>query len=242
MLAAGTAFACREVKQCQLAAEPDARRRPPLYAARDALRLSMAAALWGNAVVLTGRRFGHDQEITLVGVPLFGVATAWWLYRRRGFGLSIIGLRRPRHEHLPKVLTVMAAAASLFAAGFAVAGLVTFGEEMHGLRTIRVVVGTAFGEELIHRGVLLAVWARTGVSLRHMTLANMVTFGAWHLAGATCDGFAPDEVIGPAVLAVPLVWLRLRFRSIFVPMVFHAAPNLIGVFKPLEAACPYPFG
>lgn len=195
---------------------------------------SLAAIGWGNGAVLAGRRFGHDQWFTLIAVPLFGLAGGWWL-RRRGFPRQAIGLQRPRSDQAG-FLTGLTVAAAVFAGLWAVAGLATFGQEMRGLRTIRTIVATAFGEELIHRGVLLAVWTSTGRTVWPVAGANMIAFGAWHLAGATGDGFHPAEVVGPAAVALPLVWLRLRFHSIFAPMAFHAATNLPGVFSRLPPA------
>jgi len=205
-----------------------------------ALGWSAAAVLWGNAVVLAGRRFGQDQWISLFAVPLFGAAVAWWSCRRGGFRRSTLGLQRPRTGGVHVLLSGITLAAALLAAGCAIVGLATFGQDMRGVRTIRTLVGTAFGEELIHRGVLLALWAKSGVSTARVLVANMVTFGAWHLAGATCDGFHPGEVLWPTAGAVLFVWLRLRFRSILAPTAVHAL-NVFGVFKPLER-CPYSFG
>jgi membrane protease YdiL (CAAX protease family) len=126
------------------------------------------------------------------------------------------------------------------------AGLASFGHDGRGLRTIRTLVGTAFGEELVHRGVLLAVWAGTGVAGWVVVAANIVTFGFWHIAGASCwlvecttDScrFQWAEVLGPGGLAVMLVWVRLRFASILAPAVFHAASNIIGVFRAPKLPC-----
>ena len=223
-------FVIREQSTCraELAA---IRRAGSSTSAVGAVAWSLAAIGWGNAVVLAGRRLGHDQWITLIAVPLFGLA-GWWRLRGRGFACRAIGVQPPRPDHTP-FLTALMVVATVFAGICAIGGLATFGQDMRALRTIRTVVGTAFGEELVHRGVLLGVWASTGVTGRQVVAANMVVFGAWHVAGATGDGFRPGEVIGPAALALPLVWLRLRFRTIFAPMAFHAATNLPGVFARL---------
>ena len=201
---------------------------------------SLVAIGWGNGVVLAGRRFGHDQWITLFAVPLFGAAGAWWLHRRRGFRRSTIGLQPPRAAGVHPFVSGLTLVAALLAVGCAVVGLATNDGDMRGLSTIRTLIGTVFGEELIHRGVLLAVWANTGVSPGRVLAANVVTFGAWHVSGAICDGFDAGEVFLPAAGAVLFVWLRLRFRSILAPMAVHAL-NVFGVFKPFER-CPYPFG
>lgn len=225
----------REAERCrvELLDERSGSGRP--ISVQAAAAWSAGAVGWGNAVVLAGRRFGLDQWITLIGVPLFGLVGWWWL-RSRGFSRQAIGLQRPRADH-GCLLTGIIWAAALFAVVCAAAAVATNGEEMRALRAIRTMVGTAFGEELIHRGVLLAVWASTGVGGWVVVAANMVVFGAWHVAGATCDGFHLWEVVGPAGLAVPLVWLRLRFHSIFAPMAFHAATNIGGVFDGSTPRC-----
>lgn len=228
------AFVFREQGACRVELAAIRSGGPPTSIV-GAVAWSLAAVAWGNAVVFAGRRFGHDQWVTLIAVPLFGLAGWWWL-RRRGFRRQALGAQRPRTDHAP-FLTALTVTAAGFAGICAIAGLATFGQELRGLRTIRTIVGTAFGEELIHRGVLLAVWASTGLAGWQVAGANMIVFGTWHLAGAVCDGFHPAGVIGPAALAVPLVWLRLRFRSIFAPIAFHAATNLPAVFNPPTPPC-----
>src|SRR5918992_2922911 len=94
--AAGAAFLRREIACCRseiATLRSKTGRAVPLAAA---VGWSAAAVMWGNAVVVAGRRYGHDQWISLVGVPVFGVAGAWWLCRQRGFRLTTIGLRLPR--------------------------------------------------------------------------------------------------------------------------------------------------
>jgi membrane protease YdiL (CAAX protease family) len=200
----------------------------PIHAA-SAVAWSVAAIIWGNGVVAAGRRFGHDQWITLVAVPLFGLAGWWWL-ARRGFRREALGIRFPRTDDA-RLLNGLTVAAALFVGAGALAALASFDPDMRGLRTVRTIAGTAFGEELTHRGVLLALWANTGLAPRQVLVANMVVFGAWHLAGASRGDFQTWEAIGPAILALPLVWVRLRSRSILAPATFHAASNISGVFN-----------
>ncbi|MEW6473413.1 MAG: CPBP family intramembrane glutamic endopeptidase [Actinomycetota bacterium] len=220
--------AVREARRCrgELAA---IRSAGPSISPTAALGWSVAAVLWGNGLVAVGRRVGHDQWITLVGVPLFGAAGWWWL-QRRGCTRRAIGLRWPRPD-LPRPLVILTGAAAVVAGVLTAAGLATAGQDRRGLRTVRTVVGTAFGEELVHRGVLLTVWAMSGASTGTTVAANAVVFGLWHATGADHAG----EVAGPALAALTLVWLRLRSRSILVPAVFHAATNLGGVFSAREA-------
>ena len=91
------------------------------------------------------------------------------------------------------------------------------------LHLVRVLVGTALGEELVHRGVLIATWSSTSVRARGVVLANVVAFGAWHVASAWhADGFEPREIAPPAGGAVLFLWARLRFRSVLAPAAGHA--------------------
>ena len=222
-------FAVGEMRCCRSELAALGRQtRSERLSVRSALAWSLATVMWGNGVVLAGRRYGADQWITLIGVPAFGGVGCWWL-RRRGFSLSSIGLRAPFARNA-RWLTRALHAVALVAAVATVAGLATFSHDMRGLRTIRTIVGTAFGEELIHRGVLLTMWASTGVPARAVVAMNMVVFGIWHVAGATGDGFDPRQVFGPTVGAVLFVWLRLRFASVFAPMAAHAI-NVFGVFE-----------
>jgi membrane protease YdiL (CAAX protease family) len=195
---------------------------------------SAVAVVWGNGVVTAGRAFGHDQLATLVGVPLFGLAGWGWL-ARRGFRREAIGMRFPRVDRAGP-LTVPTAVAAVVVAVGTVAGLATSADEMRPLRTIRTIVGTAFGEELIHRGVLLTLWASTGARASVVLAANMVGFGAWHAAGASCGGFRPAEVLWPTIGAALFVWLRLRFRSVWAPVTVHGL-NVLGVLRPPKPPC-----
>jgi membrane protease YdiL (CAAX protease family) len=202
----------------------DAGRRTSLA---GAVAGSLFAVTWGNGLVVAGRRLGHDQVITLLGVPALGVAGVLWLHRRkwptRAFGLHWPEADPPRR--LGFALVGVAAAALVFGT----AGL-ALGDAGLRLRLARLVIGTAAGEELLHRGVLLALWSSTPLRGPWVLAANMVAFGAWHAAGAVHpDGFKPAEVIGPALATVPLLWARLRFRSLLIPTLFHAASNMPGL-------------
>jgi hypothetical protein len=241
-LAALAALAVREADRCRL--ELDGLRSDwgwsmsPRCAAAG---WSVAAVAWGNGVVVVGRVVGGDQWITLSSVPGFGFLGWWWLWRK-GFRRQAIGVRLPRADGARALTGAMWAAVGFVGVCSSV-GLARFGHDMRGLRTIRTVLGTAFGEELSHRGVLLVLWANAGVSAGVVLVANVVVFAAWHVAGAWhvsgpgCGRFHPGDLFGPGVGAVLAVWLRLRFRSVFAPMAFHAATNIMGVFKAAGTRC-----
>jgi hypothetical protein len=187
-------------------------RRPIPVAA--AIGVSAAVVVAGNGIVVAGRVFGHDQAITLVTVPAVGAIGAVQL-RRRGRQWADVGIAplswpdRP----LPKVVFAAALVLAVGRAAVSVAGA----DEDVLLPLARVVVGTALGEELVHRGVLLAVWSATRANRWIVVVANMVTFGLWHVAGAfKDDGFAVLDVLGPALLTVLLLWARLPVQAVFI--------------------------
>lgn len=193
-----------------------------------AVGASVLVATLGNAVVVAGRRWtGQSEWITLVGVPAIGIAGAAVLLRRgwsrRDLGLRWLAVDPPRwFVHGGVALGFAVAATS------GVIGKIT-GEDLPIVEVLRLLVGTALGEELVHRSVVLGVWASTTVAGRWVVVANMGTFALWHVASATHrSGFRWWEVAGPGALALVLVWGRLRSRSIVAPASFHAAPNMAG--------------
>jgi membrane protease YdiL (CAAX protease family) len=108
---------------------------------------------------------------------------------------------------------------------------------------VRIPLATAFAEELLFRGVLLALFRRRR-SATAAVLWTSLLFGAWHIL-PTIDHYqgnpASDLVADPgrgrrlAVLATTLsttgagagfAWLRLRSRSVLAPALAHAALNV----------------
>ena len=95
-------------------------------------------------------------------------------------------------------------------------------------------LGTVVFEELIFRGVLLAVlqrvWSRTA-----SLVVSAVCFGLWHLPpalrGASDKGAAAAVGVVVGTIAVTTVagaafaWLRLRSGSLIAPMMAHLATN-----------------
>jgi membrane protease YdiL (CAAX protease family) len=99
------------------------------------------------------------------------------------------------------------------------------------LSTLRLVVGTAFGEELIHRGALFALWSSTGSSPQMVAVANGIAFGAWHIAGVRSQGWVgrASEVFVPAIAGTALfLWGRCRSKSVAGSWALHLATNLPG--------------
>ena len=204
------------------------RLRPRAVPAREALGISLGVAAWGNGVVIVGRITGQPEWTTLIGNPAAAVAAVLWM-GRRGWTRTGLGLRGPRFEAGDRVQPVFTVAALAWAAGWLVAG-VAGAREISGLRLARLAVGTAVAEEVLHRGVLPAVWAGTGASARTVVLVNMTSFGAWHVAGAVKSGtFHPLEVVGPALGAVVFLWARMRTGSVLPPAAAHFAGNITGL-------------
>ncbi len=198
-----------------------------------AVGASALVAVLGNAVVLAGRRWnGQSEWITLVGVPAIGLAGAAMLSRRgwtrRDLGFRWLSADPPTwFTHGAVTLAVLVAATS------GVIGKIV-GGDLPAVELVRLLVATALGEELVHRGVVLGVWASTTVVGRWVVVANMGTFALWHVASATHrSGFRWWEVAGPGVLATILLWGRLRSRSIVAPAAVHAAPNMTAFLPPL---------
>lgn len=87
-------------------------------------------------------------------------------------------------------------------------------------------VGTALVEELVFRGVVLAVSWRI-FSARNAVLASAVIFGLWHIPPIVHDG--PATVLGTVAATtaagVGFALLRLRTGSVIAPMLAHVATN-----------------
>jgi membrane protease YdiL (CAAX protease family) len=109
--------------------------------------------------------------------------------------------------------------------------------------TVRIPLATALAEELMFRGVLLALF-RQRRSATAALLWTSLLFGAWHVL-PTIDHYqgnpASDLIADPrrgrrlAVLATTLstagagagfAWLRLRSGSVLSPVLAHAAINV----------------
>jgi membrane protease YdiL (CAAX protease family) len=109
--------------------------------------------------------------------------------------------------------------------------------------TVRIPLATALAEELLFRGVLLALFRQRRTTAAAVLWTSLL-FGAWHVL-PTIDHYqgnpASDLVADPvrgrrlAVLTTTLstaaaggafAWLRLRSRSVLAPVLAHAAINL----------------
>lgn len=196
------------------------RRRVPIPAA---LVGSVFVVVLGNGVVLGGRQWCQPEWITLVGVPVIGLLGVF-LMGQRGWQPSDLGLQGLKWEPATacRWLVWLAVVLGVGSAAFAL-----FRERISVLDAATLFIGTAIGEEIVHRGVVLGAWAATGIRAAWVVMASMITFALWHVAGANKkSGFKWFDVIGPAALALPLLWARLRFRSVLAAAAFHGAANM----------------
>jgi membrane protease YdiL (CAAX protease family) len=188
---------------------------------------------------------------TYVWVNAAGGVGALALGRRLGLGTEELGSSRRR---LRRGLVIGAAAGTAVALGLA--GLWMVSREpfrdarAQGLSAlgvlyeagVRIPLGTAFFEEILFRGLLLA-WLAKQYGTRRGLLWSSALFGLWHVLPTweatalyqggslrTAGGWqAPAGVLGGAVAtgAVGAAFgvLRLRSGSLAAPVVVHAVAN-----------------
>lgn len=190
--------------------------------------LSVAAGLvtCGNGIVLAGRGLGARELTTSVGmgvVSLIGLGVA----RTTGCQARDLGLRRP--ERLgPKWPLQLAGGAVVVGLAFAALRRETCDVAAPVAGVLgRMLLATAFGEELAFRGVLVATSLASPLSRSSAVALNVVAFGAWHIAGAFgARGFQPVEVLVPTAGAVLFLWARGRYGSVLAAALLHAAFNV----------------
>jgi uncharacterized protein len=101
---------------------------------------------------------------------------------------------------------------------------------------VRIPLETALAEEVIFRGVLLALGLRSR-SRGWAIVTSSVLFGLWHvvprLGAPARDAYGrPDASATAAVFATTAIagagfaWLRLRAGSVLAPVLAHAALNM----------------
>jgi hypothetical protein len=101
-----------------------------------------------------------------------------------------------------------------------------------------LLVVTAFGEELVFRGLLLVLAYRLFDRVP-AEVATAVAFGLWHVPDALADGGGSGVGVQIAVVAAQVVatsaagigfsWLRHRTESLAGPVGAHVATNLPGL-------------
>ena len=107
---------------------------------------------------------------------------------------------------------------------------------------VRIPFGTALFEEVVFRGVLLAVFLR-GTSPTMAAIASSAVFGLWHIAPTAVslelNGIAASSPEGLAAIAgavavtsaagLVFTWLRWRSGSLLAPVLAHWATNALGL-------------
>ncbi len=200
------------------------RRRVPLPVAGF---VTVLLVLWGNGVVLVGRHLGASDEVTLAAHPLLALACTAILVQS-GWRPGTLGFRRPLPEPASGQLRLLLGA--LVATSLTASAVVLALDPSKRLEAIRLLLGTAAGEEILHRSVLLALWTSSSASPAATVWVSMAAFGLWHLAGSFHgDAFHPLEVAVPAVGTLVFLWARLRYRSVTAPIIVHIATNLPGI-------------
>jgi uncharacterized protein len=112
---------------------------------------------------------------------------------------------------------------------------------------LRIPLGTAFVEEVLFRGVLLAGLQTS--EFPHPILASAVLFGLWHIA-PTCNLVAANRptaqsrvyVIAAVVSVLAMTgaglgfaWLRLETGSLSAPIALHATVNSLATLAAFKA-------
>ena len=192
-----------------------------------AVLMTILLVIWGNAVVLLGRLLEASAEVTLVAHPALALGVTLLLLRR-GWRPGTLGFSYPEPQPDSRPLRGLLAVLAV-AVGVACAGVLAL-EPSKRLDVIRLLLGTAAGEELLHRSGLLAVWLSSSARPLLVTVASSASFGAWHLVGAFQGGaFHPLEVAVPALGTLMFLWARLRYQSVAAPIVLHVVTNLPGI-------------
>jgi uncharacterized protein len=162
------------------------------------------------------------------------VALAWAL--RRGLHGDDLGLDRSAAGRSARVGGLLAAGIVAVVALLAAIGALPADPEVAGLDGGRVAfrllvaipIGTAIGEELLFRGVLLAAWDRVLPPGRSAAVVSAL-FGLWHVVAEwqRTGGVAlvGGVVATAAVSLFVLCPLRRRTGSVVAPIVVHAATN-----------------
>jgi len=129
------------------------------------------------------------------------------------------------------ILVAIPASRSYFSSSHAVSGSTT----SRFLQPLVVIpLGTVVFEEVIFRGVLLAVLLRWG-SRRQAIVVSSVVFGFWHVIPALGHvsgkgvvaslGVVVGTIAATSVAGALFAWLRIRSNSLFAPILAHVATN-----------------
>ena len=209
--------------------------------------LLVALLLYGNVVAYRAVRAPVVVAVNLVlGAGLVVAA------RAAGVSWQALGLHPGA---APRGLLWGAAMAAVVAGGGALVALTPVRRAFADLRTVRMVprelafhyvvripFGTALFEEVVFRGVLLALLARETTALVAV-VASSIAFGLWHI-GASLDFLRanrPDAGrrarVAAALAGIGVTFggglafaaLRLAAGSLAAPVLVHAVVNTVGL-------------
>lgn len=222
--------------------------RAPTDRARGAWQLTAAVV-----ALLIGLNLAGNLLVEGVGVAatnLLGAAALVGAVRLAGIGSDELGLEPARLGHGLRVGGVgVIVVALVVVAGLLVPpvqeGLAESADDGSGLWVevlLRIPLGTALPEEVLFRGVLLAVLARHTSTTRAVAVSSLV-FGLWHVL-PTLDPASPYagglvevavSVAATTVAGVGLCWLRLRSGSLLAPTMVHWGINSAGLLAAAAA-------
>jgi CAAX prenyl protease-like protein len=201
-----------------------------------ALVSSVLLVAWGNLVVVLTRKLSSQRDaeageiLTLCAQFAGGVATLVAL-ALLGWSAADLGVTLPRFEHAEPLPVAVVVLAVVVVVSFGALGFIRSthvpGRASTRIQLFRLLGGTAFGEEALHRGFSLALWCGTDVGAGGVVAANAVIFALWHLASAYRDRrLHVTEIIAPGIGALFFLWFRLTFGSLLIPWLLHAATNI----------------
>lgn len=204
--------------------------------------VSLVAAIAVIDVVVT-RSMPTPVQLAIKALIVVGLLA--WAHFRVGLGWEDLGLAR-RDAARGVVVGLIAAGAIAvviaalvlipttrsYFADSTIAQRSTSGRALQALFVIPF--GTAVFEEVIFRGVLLGILARRTTTVAAV-LISAVIFGLWHIPPALTDvsgkgalaalGGIAGTILVTSVAGVAFGYLRVRSRSVWAPVLAHAALN-----------------
>ena len=197
----------------------------------------------GNFMTSVLRQPGTLAAATIAGVCCAALLVVWLAYRywpRLWADGAPPGLGVTRPTHLRWLIVALLVGGLLPLLGSMLTQLLAHGHEIpqdieqlsrHAplvWRLVLAVVAVSLGplvEELLFRGLLLsALLPRCGTPLA--ALLSATGFAAIHLPGLQWQWYALPQLI---LLGVALVWLRLRYQSLWPAVVAHGTHNALAL-------------
>jgi membrane protease YdiL (CAAX protease family) len=201
------------------------------------------AAPIGNFMTSVLRQPGTLAAATIVSVCCAALLVVWSAYRywpRLWAGAAPPGFGVTRPTHLRWLIAALLVGGLLPLLGSVLTQLLAHGHEIPQdieqltrnaplvWRLVLAVLAVSLGplvEELLFRGLLLsALLPRCGTPLA--ALLSATGFAVIHLPGLQWQWYALPQLI---LLGVALVWLRLRYQSLWPAVVAHGTHNALAL-------------